>query len=75
MTFKEVTLVSRTQPSGPLCLWQCFLYIYFFIIAITIVPWGSGLLGGLGLLIKDQDFVKPLVLSYSAKPMSSTAVP
>ena len=20
----EVTLVSRTQPSGPLCLWQCF---------------------------------------------------
>ena len=20
---KEVTLVSRTQPSGPLCLWQC----------------------------------------------------
>ena len=21
---KEVTLVSRTQPSGPLCLWQCF---------------------------------------------------
>ena len=23
---KEVTLVSRTQPSGPLCLWQC-LYI------------------------------------------------
>ena len=52
-----------------------FLYLYFFIITITIVPWGSGLLGGLGLLIKDQDFVKPLVLSYSAKPMSSTAVP
>ena len=23
---KEVTLVSRTQPSGPLCLWQCFCY-------------------------------------------------
>ena len=21
---KEVTLVGRTQPSGPLCLWQCF---------------------------------------------------
>ena len=21
---KEVTLVTRTQPSGPLCLWQCF---------------------------------------------------
>ena len=21
---KEVTLLSRTQPSGPLCLWQCF---------------------------------------------------
>ena len=21
---KEVTLISRTQPSGPLCLWQCF---------------------------------------------------
>ena len=20
---KEVTLISRTQPSGPLCLWQC----------------------------------------------------
>ena len=25
---KEVTLVSRTQPSGPLCLWQCFLYCW-----------------------------------------------
>ena len=26
---KEVTLVSRTQPSGPLCLWQClFLFSY-----------------------------------------------
>ena len=23
---KEVTLVSRTQPSGPLCLWQCLHY-------------------------------------------------
>ena len=23
---KEVTLVSTTQPSGPLCLWQCFLF-------------------------------------------------
>ena len=23
---KEVTLVSRTQPSGPLCLWQCFIF-------------------------------------------------
>jgi len=22
---KEVTLVSRTQPSGPLCLWQCLI--------------------------------------------------
>ena len=22
---KEVTFVTRTQPSGPLCLWQCFL--------------------------------------------------
>ena len=22
---KEVILVSRTQPSGPLCLWQCFI--------------------------------------------------
>ena len=21
----KVTLVSRTQPSGPLCLWQCFI--------------------------------------------------
>ena len=21
---KEVNLVSKTQPSGPLCLWQCF---------------------------------------------------
>ena len=21
---KEITLVSRTQPSGPLCFWQCF---------------------------------------------------
>ena len=25
---KEVTLVSRTQPSGPLCLWQCF-FLFF----------------------------------------------
>ena len=24
---KEVTLVSRTQPSGPLCLWQCLYNI------------------------------------------------
>ena len=23
---QEVTLVSRTQPSGPLCLWQCFFF-------------------------------------------------
>ena len=23
---KEVTLVSKTQPSGPLCLWQCLHY-------------------------------------------------
>ena len=23
MTYKEATLVSKTQPSGPLCLWQC----------------------------------------------------
>ena len=22
---KKFTLVSRTQPSGPLCLWQCFI--------------------------------------------------
>ena len=29
---KEVTLVSRTQPSGPLCLWQCFfLAIYRYL--------------------------------------------
>ena len=27
LTYKEATLVSRTQPLGPLCLWQCF-YIY-----------------------------------------------
>ena len=25
---KEVTLVSRTQPSGPLCLWQRFLNLF-----------------------------------------------
>ena len=24
---KEVTLVSRTQPSGSLCLWQCFSWV------------------------------------------------
>ena len=24
---KEVNLVSRTQPSGPLCLWQCFILV------------------------------------------------
>ena len=24
---QEITLVSRTQPSGPLCLWQCFIYL------------------------------------------------
>ena len=23
---KSVTLVSRTQPSGPLCLWQCLYF-------------------------------------------------
>ena len=28
---KEVTLVSRTQPSGPLCLWQC-LYLYLHLL-------------------------------------------
>ena len=26
---KEVTLVTRTQHSGPLCLWQCFLMLLF----------------------------------------------
>ena len=26
---KEVTLVSRTQPSGPLCLWQCLLFYLY----------------------------------------------
>ena len=25
---KEVNLVSRTQPSGPLCLWQCFTHVW-----------------------------------------------
>ena len=25
--YKEVTLVSRTQPSGPLCLWQCLKHV------------------------------------------------
>ena len=42
---KEVTLVSRTQPSGPLCLWQCFissLYFNFcfdfYLISIFCVP-------------------------------------
>ena len=24
--YEQVTLVSRTQSSGPLCLWQCFLW-------------------------------------------------
>ena len=28
---KEVILVSKTQPSGPLCLWQCLYDIYMFI--------------------------------------------
>ena len=25
---KEVNMVSRTQPSGPLCLWQCLINTY-----------------------------------------------
>ena len=25
MRTEEVTFVTRTQPSGPLCLWQCFM--------------------------------------------------
>ena len=25
--FEEGTLIKRTQPSGPLCLWQCFFQI------------------------------------------------
>ena len=44
-----------------------FFCIILFIIANTIVPWGSGLLGGWGLLIKHQYFVKSFVLSYSVK--------
>ena len=24
-------MVSRTQPSGPLCLWQCFVFTLFFV--------------------------------------------
>ena len=38
---KEVNLTSRTQPSGPLCLWQCF-------------PSGSGP-GGSGWRHADRD--------------------
>ena len=25
---KEVTLVNRTQPSGPFCLWQCLYFVF-----------------------------------------------
>ena len=31
---KEVTLVSRTQPSGPLCLWQCFIKMFTIVLSV-----------------------------------------
>ena len=77
----SVLVEDSTDVVGELCkssiyLWLLFFFcIILFIIANTIVPWGSGLLGGWGLLIKHQYFVKSLTLSYSAKPMSSTTVP
>ena len=48
--YEEVTLVTRTQPSGPLCLWQCFhtpskkckLLLFVFWIKILITTWGDG---------------------------------
>ena len=30
---QEITLARWTQPSGPLCLWQCFNKIYFLYLA------------------------------------------
>ena len=39
---KEVTLVTRTQPSGPLCLWQCFSSASIDIWQKTWVIWENG---------------------------------
>ena len=41
---KEVTLVSRTQPSGPLCLWQRFKFWFLQISSGVgrLPPWWSG---------------------------------
>ena len=38
---KKVTLVSRTQPSGPLCLWQCFIPLLGqnLIVSVKIAYW------------------------------------
>ena len=44
---KEVTLVTRTQPSGPLCLWQCFfLILCLFSYVYYLARWTSVLFGG-----------------------------
>ena len=56
-----VTLVSRTQPSGPLCLWQCFevsLFLEVFIYAKQMLRLAEGKLGwslegGVGLVWFD----------------------
>ena len=36
--YEQVTLVSRTQSSGPLCLWQCFHYPLSTLV-LNIVSW------------------------------------
>ena len=36
---QDVTLVRWTQPSGLLCLWQCFFYSYYFFVFKHGVIW------------------------------------
>ena len=38
---QQVTWARRTQPSGPLCLWQCFLYFLLFVFIISDFVFGS----------------------------------
>ena len=33
MQLNEFTMISRTQPSGPLCFWQCLLYIWLYVLS------------------------------------------
>ena len=38
---QEVTLVRWTQPSGPLCLWQCFKSTFHHLTFVTLYVWQS----------------------------------